>query len=373
MTRPQNPETPKDEERWEERFCPECSGRHWARVRPAYQFYPGDEERDTDLRIVGVAAYGLWKRMLNHMHVAVPRGWLVGTNGKPIEVGDLARLVGEPPSVVKKLLSKLEEHGVFSRTHEGIIYSRRMVRDEHISNVRAASGKRGGNPKLLNQHGEESLSKAPDLVNHPSKQNGKQIPTPAAAAAVAVSRTSNSGKAESAAPPAVPPVFANFTANVLEFCLRFYSDATRKRQTDVAEQLRDVLTSRGAKLSKTEIVRNQSPDRRDAKCREVLEEGVRDPDKAIVIVLRKLGDTSDDSPTDRTATEERRREREDDRAGRAAYAPALAWARGNPEIEAAINRQLNDDNVGVLGREEMFKVYALREYQRVQSSPGAVA
>ena len=190
----------KDEERWEERFCPACGGRHMARVRPAYQFYPNDEERETGLRLVSLSAYGLWKRMLNVMQGAVPRGWLVGANGKAIEPAELARLVDESPATVKKLLAELETHHVFKRTGDGIIECRRMVRDEHISNVRAASGKKGGNPDLVNQEAPESLSKPRELLN----QNGKQNPTPS-------SSTSDSASASS--PSSVSPASSTATAN----------------------------------------------------------------------------------------------------------------------------------------------------------------
>lgn len=176
----------KDAPRFEERFCPACGGRHQARVRPAYQFYPGDEERKTALRLVSLAAYGLWHRMLNLMHAAVPRGWLVGANSKAIEPPELARLVGESPATIKKLLVELEGHGIFSRTQSGIIYSRRMVRDEHVSNVRAEAGSKGGNPSLTATEGSDLVKQNGDLLN----QTGKQNPTPAPSPALAPSADS---------------------------------------------------------------------------------------------------------------------------------------------------------------------------------------
>jgi integrase len=47
--------------------------------------------------------------MQNIMHAAVPRGWLVAANGKAIAATELARLVGESPATVKRLLGELEE------------------------------------------------------------------------------------------------------------------------------------------------------------------------------------------------------------------------------------------------------------------------
>jgi hypothetical protein len=52
----------------------------------------------------------------------------------------LSRRVGESLSDVEGWLAELEEHGVFSRAEDGTIYSRRMVRDEHNRQVRAAGG-----------------------------------------------------------------------------------------------------------------------------------------------------------------------------------------------------------------------------------------
>lgn len=113
-----------------------------ARVRrPALQHYPGDEERETGLKLVGLAAFGLWRRMINLMHVGEPYGFLTTPeSGTPIGPAELARLLGESPASIKRLLAQLEAHKVFSRTGEGVIYSRRMVRDERTRNNRASGG-----------------------------------------------------------------------------------------------------------------------------------------------------------------------------------------------------------------------------------------
>jgi hypothetical protein len=131
--------------------------------RPAFQFYPGDEERETSLRLVSLAAYGLWKRMLNLMHDGLPYGHLTTAAGAEITPAQLARLVGETAIITKRLLAELEEAGVFSRDGNGIIHSRRMVRDEHIRSVRAAAGATGG-----------ARSVASRVASGLLKQNAKQ-------------------------------------------------------------------------------------------------------------------------------------------------------------------------------------------------------
>jgi DNA-binding Lrp family transcriptional regulator len=77
--------------------------------------------------------------MLDLMHDGEPYGHLTN-NGVPMTVAELARTVGESPAKVKKWLKELEDKRVLSRTAEGVIYSRRMVRDEEIRRKRAEGG-----------------------------------------------------------------------------------------------------------------------------------------------------------------------------------------------------------------------------------------
>lgn len=164
--------------------------------RPAFQFYPSDHRAETGLQLASLAARGLWSEMLCLMHEGVPYGHLAAAEGEPIEPAQLARLVGESPAVVKRLLAELEKRNIFSRTVEGVIYSRRMVRDEHIREVRASAGRRGGNPNLVSR-GEDNPSGASEVNHLPDrllKQNGKQKTTP--------SSSSSSSEEE---PPIGPP------------------------------------------------------------------------------------------------------------------------------------------------------------------------
>lgn len=110
-----------------------------ASKRPAYQWYPGDARRDTALQSCRLIARGLWREMLDLMHDGEPYGHLTA-GGVPIATGQLARLVGEPAAKVRVWLAELEDRKVFSRTEEDVIYSRRMVKDERLRNVRAACG-----------------------------------------------------------------------------------------------------------------------------------------------------------------------------------------------------------------------------------------
>lgn len=94
---------------------------------PYFPFYPGDWLRD---QIAGctLGAQGLWLRMMILMHDSARYGYL-NQNGGPIPQESIARRCGCTLEQYQTLLNELDEAGVVSRTEEGIIYSRRMVRD----------------------------------------------------------------------------------------------------------------------------------------------------------------------------------------------------------------------------------------------------
>jgi len=130
--------------------------------RPAFQFYPADWRKDPALSTCSLAARGLWIELICVAHESDAYG-VLSINGKPMNIQQIARSVGESPAVVSKLLAELEQSNVFSRDDQGSIYSRRMVKDEHIRDIRANAGRLGGNPDLLKQK---------------DKQTSKQILTP---------------------------------------------------------------------------------------------------------------------------------------------------------------------------------------------------
>jgi len=129
--------------------------------RPAFMFYPGDWLRNIRLRTCSIAARGLWMDMLCLMHQGEPYGHLaLGIQKDPagdanedvlraILPANLARMVGSTEKEVSGLLRELEEAGAFSRTADGTIYSRRMVRDEKLRQVRAMGGSKSlQNPRV---------------------------------------------------------------------------------------------------------------------------------------------------------------------------------------------------------------------------------
>src|SRR5579875_3505995 len=96
---------------------------------PWMKFYPSDWRSDPRLRMCGLAARGLWMEMIALMHEATPYGHLL-VSGKPPTDIQLAMLAGTSPDQIPALLGELEAAGVFSRTGKGVIYSRRMTRDD---------------------------------------------------------------------------------------------------------------------------------------------------------------------------------------------------------------------------------------------------
>jgi biotin operon repressor len=118
---------------------------------PAFQFYPGDWMKDPALRSTSVAARGLWTDMLCLMFESVRRGYLQHATGKPWTPDQLARVTGCSADEVSRLLQELEDSGVFSSTEHGVVYSRRMVREEK-ERQRAAERKR--QERTRNEEGE---------------------------------------------------------------------------------------------------------------------------------------------------------------------------------------------------------------------------
>lgn len=87
----------------------------------------------------------------------------------PVE--EIARNLGESKRKTIRFLKKIAQRGVSSSEEEtGALFSRRMVRDEYISQQRKSAGSLGGNPQLLKQNASKTQAKR--------KQTFKQKPTP---------------------------------------------------------------------------------------------------------------------------------------------------------------------------------------------------
>lgn len=146
--------------------------------KPSFQFYPGDWLHDTALRACSIGARGLWIDMICLMHQCNPYGYLK-VNHKVILPDNLARITGLTLEVAQNYISELEEAGVFSRDKNGVIFSRRMVRDEILRQKRAEGGKCGGNPALIKNKVNYKDNLIDNLkVNQKVNNKVKQKPTP---------------------------------------------------------------------------------------------------------------------------------------------------------------------------------------------------
>lgn len=103
---------------------------------------------DEGLRMCGLAARGLWVDLLAIMHGCEPYGHLA-IKGRAPSSAQIASMVGMTnPKEVSGLLVELEEAGVFSREESGLIFCRRMVRDNLARLQGKLHGCEGGNPVL---------------------------------------------------------------------------------------------------------------------------------------------------------------------------------------------------------------------------------
>ena len=135
--------------------------------RPSFQFYPSDWRADSSLQICSLKARGLWVEILCLMHEIGQRegaryGFLE-LEGKRLGGGHLARLVGIEEKQVCVLLDELQEAGVFSRDENGVIYSRRLVRDGELKQIRSKAGSKGGSKSQAKakQKPSKAISKSP--------------------------------------------------------------------------------------------------------------------------------------------------------------------------------------------------------------------
>lgn len=117
------------------------------------KWYPADWRADPGLRMCSLAARGLWADMLALMHEAEPYGHLL-VNGIAPSNRQLAGLLGCEEKEIARCMQQLEECGVFSRSEDGTVISRRMLRDFYKRERDKANGKTGGNPRLKAGVGE---------------------------------------------------------------------------------------------------------------------------------------------------------------------------------------------------------------------------
>jgi hypothetical protein len=101
------------------------------------KFFWSDWSDDPALASCGLAAQGLWMRLLCIAAQGTPYGH-VTVNGRAPSMDTLQKLIRPKPkrAQLERLIAELERNGVVERAPDGCFVSRRMVRDGHVAMVR---------------------------------------------------------------------------------------------------------------------------------------------------------------------------------------------------------------------------------------------
>jgi len=114
---------------------------------PSFQFYPADWLNDIKLQSCSLEAQGLLVNLMCLMHQSKPYGHLT-INGSIPPSKDVAKLLRLHHRTYHTRLKELFLYGVLCRGENDVIFSKRMVKDEHLRQVRRETGKLGGSPLL---------------------------------------------------------------------------------------------------------------------------------------------------------------------------------------------------------------------------------
>lgn len=141
--------------------------------KPWMKFYPADWRGEPRLRMCSFAARGLWIDLISYMHEGEPYGHLT-IEGHPPNLNEIASLTARPVTETRKALAELEARKVFSRSPEGTIYSRRMVRDAEKAMRDKENGSAGGNPNLKPQVNPPDKAQRPEARGQRLEANASQ-------------------------------------------------------------------------------------------------------------------------------------------------------------------------------------------------------
>lgn len=139
--------------------------------QPWFKFSPTSWRGEQSLRAVSLAARGLWIECLCIMHEAKPYGHLV-LNGTAIGDDTLARMIGAPVDEVSALMAELRQAGVLSVTGNGVVVSRRMLRDHGLaSKGRKAAKLRWSQPSVNKAENDQPNGYANGYPNAESRED----------------------------------------------------------------------------------------------------------------------------------------------------------------------------------------------------------
>lgn len=110
--------------------------------RPFMQFYTQDYECDARVKSCSPLAELLLLRTIFLMHRCTPYGHLA-IDGIAMSARQMAHELRMTPYRLRKLFDELLSKQVLHRADDGVIYCKRMVRDEYRRQVQAVAGKEG--------------------------------------------------------------------------------------------------------------------------------------------------------------------------------------------------------------------------------------
>lgn len=202
---------------------------------PSMQWYPADWRQDNGVQALSYHDRGVWFEMLNIMHASSERG-VLAINGSAMTREMIARLLGLDNQSFNQTLTTLLTLGV-ARERDGdkAIFSKRMVHDEKLTEIRREAGKLGGNPSLLNQNPTTPV---------------KQIPTPSS------SSSSSSSTSSSLSTPIPTPKRERriFTPPTLEEWTAYGLSLSPPFPQDEIDQTFDHYTGNGWRAGKNPMI-----------------------------------------------------------------------------------------------------------------------
>ena len=137
---------------------------------PYFNFYPADWLTDLSLRLCSAETRGVWIDLLCHMSLSPERGFLI-LNGHVLDEKGIQKLSGLNPKRFRKVFQELTSFGIIRADENGRFYSKRMVGDEHLRQVRREVGRKGGNPNLKKSVQNLVNDTVQNLVNQNDNQN----------------------------------------------------------------------------------------------------------------------------------------------------------------------------------------------------------
>lgn len=140
---------------------------------PYVKFYGRDWLGDSSLRMCDPAERGVWIDLLCVMMAGDPYGHLA-INKRPMTDSEVSRIIGLDEKTYKGILYRLIEKGIPSKTEEGMIFSRRLVREHQRFVTGSVSGKKGGGNPALRHHEEKKENT--DIRSHiPEAKGGLKV------------------------------------------------------------------------------------------------------------------------------------------------------------------------------------------------------